>query len=99
MKREVAKKWAVIFAAMAEGKKIQYKQNGKWSTTDSVWVDLYSPDSYRIAPDPVELWVWYHPNPPAHLRNIIGASENCASDDDFWKDKGYTKIKVREVQD
>ena len=95
MKREVAKKWAAIFTAIAEGKKIQYNRQGKWCTPVEICTDFHSPDSYRIAPDPVELWVWYNPNPPDHLKNVIGAD----SDDAYWKGKGYTKIKMRELQD
>lgn len=96
---ETAKQWAMLFTAFSEGRHVQVIVDGRWLTATSIQTDGWSPSRYRIKPKPVEFEVWYNPNPPAHLRNIIGASENCAADDDFWKGKGYTKIKVREVQD
>lgn len=95
MNREEAKKWAELFTAAAEGEEIQKQVNGKWATVTSIQTYGHSPSRYRVKPGPVEVWVWYNPNPPDHLKNVIGAD----SDDAYWKAKGYTKIKVREVQD
>ena len=104
LKREEAKKWAALFQAIADGESLQRynHMNIRWedlSSDECPNVHTYFPHEYRIKPKPVEFEVWYNPNPPARSRNIIGVSENCASDDNFWKEKGYTKIKVREVQD
>ena len=99
LKREEAKKWAALFTALANGEELQYRSGGKWTTTSKINPVAHVAAQYRIKPKPIEFEVWYNPNPPARSRNIIGVSENCASDDNFWKERGYTKIKVCEVQD
>ena len=103
MNREEAKKWAALFQAVADGESLQ-----RYSHKTNRWEDLsigerpnvhtYFPHEYRIKPKPIEIEVWYNPNPPGHLRSVIGAAAHTAGDSS-WKAKGYTKIKVREVQD
>lgn len=98
--REEAKKWVKLFQAVADGEQLQF-----YSDSSASWADVRNTPNvgcwparrYRVKPKPVELEVWYNPNPPGHLRSVIGAG--TVSGDYIWKEKGYTKIKVREVQD
>ena len=97
MNKEQTLKAVEVMKAYAEGKPIEYKG----ALDDEVWMSLSEPVwdwyhfVYRVKRVPVKLWVWYNPNPPQHLKHVIGADSNDA----YWKDKGYTMIKVREVQD
>lgn len=92
-----------VMQAYIDGKPIEYQRIAlspePWNavTVEASW-DWWK-FNYRVKPEPVEVYVWYNPNPPPHLRNIIGTSEACASDDYYWCERGYTKIKMREVQD
>lgn len=99
MKREEAKKWAELFQAIGDGGQIQFysNNNGSWIDVTQPNIGCWPAERYRVKPKPIELEVWYNPNPPGHLRSVIGTG--TVSGDYIWKEKGYTKIKVREVQD
>lgn len=102
MNREEAKKWAALFQAVADGESLQ-----RYSCRSSQWEDLssgecpnvytYFPHEYRVKPKPIEFEVWYNPNPRPGLRRAVSVEYDDG--EVYWKDRGYTKIKVREVQD
>lgn len=96
--REEAKRWAALFTALANGEELQYRSGGKWTTTSQINPVAHVAAQYRIKPKPIELEVWYNPNPSEHMRSAIGVDAHTV-DVNYWKARGYTKIKVREVQD
>lgn len=60
MNRSNAALYLPLVQALADGKTLQYRYNGKWNSThvDSEFKWSLSPSRYRVKPEPVVVPVW-----------------------------------------
>lgn len=92
MNKDNAKEYLPLVQALADGKTIQFK-----SYISSEWLDASTPTftepafMYRIKPEPIELYLWYH----------VQSGSTCdvkSTDKEIdWTSQGFRKIKVKEV--
>lgn len=92
-----------VMQAYLDGKPIEYQRNGM---SPEFWIAVnkypeprwdWGMFDYRVKPDPIEFEVWYNPNPLRGCRRAVSVKDG--GDEAYWKDRGYNKIKMREVQD
>ena len=104
MNAENAKDYLPLVQALADGKTIQFQPKGEIPGTirfpRNTWTDMpkdqginlpYSPDCYRVKPEPFEAWVWKKTS-----TNSLYAVQP-EHDPAYWKRIGYIKIRMREV--
>lgn len=64
MNKETAKDYLPLVQALAEGKVIQVMgDEGNWKDVENIFLNNPA-SSYRIKPEPVEIWVNHYPGEP-----------------------------------
>lgn len=87
MNKENAKEYLPLVQALAEGKTIQYKQDGIWKDPLDLSFSLEA-HKYRIKPEPRTFEVWRNLE-TGHMFSSFNPSKEARN--------GYERITVREV--
>ncbi|WQZ00927.1 hypothetical protein [Stenotrophomonas phage StenR_269] len=95
MNKDNAKDYLPLVQALADGKVIQWRNHaGSWEDSDEL-SDLWTPDRYRIKPEPEELWAWYD---AGGTRLFVGSLEGAEA----WRNRNsspyYTVKRFVEVK-
>ena len=92
MNKDNAKEYLPLVQALADGKTIQFK-----SYISSEWLDASTHNftepafMYRIKPETIELYLWYH------VQSGSTCDVKSTDKETDWTSQGFRKIKVKEV--
>lgn len=62
MNKDNAKEFLPLVQALADGKTIQFNDEGEWVDVEGLYTDLCEPDAYRIKPTPRKFEIWKNKN-------------------------------------
>lgn len=91
MNQQNAREYMPLVQAMADGKTIQYNDEGDWMDTTELMTRACTPECYRIKPEPRTFDVWRNEK----TKRVLAVEDGDHDKDDGFSD--WERITVMEV--